>query len=73
MTSDGEIYATKRFDQIVKERYEISKRINTSYEDTGKITVKERALILQFIEEDIKHDNKVIEQAQQKAKTAKKH
>lgn len=73
MTSDGEIYATKRFDQIVRERYEISKRINTSYEDTGKITVKERALILQFIEEDIKHDNKVIEQAQQKSKTAKKH
>lgn len=73
MTSDGEIYATKRFDQIVRERYEISKRINTSYEDTGKITVKERALILQFIEEDIKHDNKVIEQAQQKAKATKKH
>lgn len=72
MTYDGRLYAPERFKQIVKERYEISKRINTSYNELGEITPKERQLLLQFIKEDIEHDNKVMEQAKQKAKS-KRH
>ena len=71
MTSDGRLFAPERFKQIVKERYEISKRINSSYNDIGEITPRERSLLLQFIEEDIKHDNKIIEQARDKAKSIK--
>ena len=67
MTSDGKLYAPERVNQIVRERYEISKRINTSYADTGKISVKERMLLLQFIKEDIEHDNEVMQEARNKA------
>jgi hypothetical protein len=71
LTSNGEPFAPVRFKQIVKERYEISKRINTSYNDIGLITPRERGLLLEFIEEDIKHDNTVIEKARDKAKSIK--
>ena len=64
MTSDGKLYAPERFNQIVRERYEISKRINTSYADTGKISVKERMLI----KDDIEHDNEIMQEARNKAK-----
>lgn len=68
LTNKGTPYAPERFKQIVRERYEISKRINTSYNDLGLITPRERSLLLQFIDEDIKHENKVIEDLRQQAK-----
>lgn len=62
LTADGKLYAPQRFNEIVKEKYEISKRIHTSYNELGEITPKERTLLLQFINEDIQHDNSVKEQ-----------
>ena len=51
------------------ERYQISKRIHTSYLDLGKITPRERELLLEFIMEDIQHDNRIYEEHLNKIKT----
>lgn len=71
MTEDGRPYAPVRFKEITRERYEISKRINTSYNEIGDITPTERAYLLEFALEDIKQQNKIIEDANQKIKSKK--
>ena len=68
MTDDGRPYAPERYKEIVRERYEISKRINTSYNDLAHVTPTERNYLMQFILEDIEHENKIIEQANSKIK-----
>lgn len=45
-------YGPYRFEQLVRERFLISKHLNTSYPDTGKITPRERAYLISFLEED---------------------
>ena len=60
MTSDGQLYAPVRFQQIVEERYQISKHIHTSYGELGNITPTERQYLLHFIKRDIEHDNELI-------------
>ena len=62
MTIDGRPYAPERLSQIIEERYEISKRINTSYNEIGEITPTEREYLMQLIKRDIEHDNKVTKQ-----------
>lgn len=55
-------YGPERFKQIVEERYEISKNINTSYTDLGKITPLERKYILGFIIEEKKKEKQYIQE-----------
>ena len=62
LTSDGRPYAPVKFEQIVEERYQISKHINTSYVDLGKVSPAERKYLLHFIKRDIEHENKLIEE-----------
>lgn len=59
-TSKGELYAPLRFKQIVNERYLISKHTNTSYSDTKDITPSERSLLLNFILDDLKMQQEII-------------
>ena len=59
LTSDGKPYGPVRYEQIVEERYLISKHIHTSYFDLGKITPIERKYILEFIRRDLEHENEV--------------
>ena len=61
--SDGVRYAPKRFREIVKERYLISKNCHTSYSDTKDITPTEREYILQFIIEDLQKQKDLIDKA----------
>lgn len=68
MTSDGKLYAPLRFEQIVEERYQISKHINTSYADLGKITPTERKYLLEFIKRDLEHEQKLIQEKAQQLK-----
>lgn len=63
LTSDGKPYGPFRYKQIVRERYYISKNINTSYNDIGQMTPIEREYLLEFITEDIKKNNKIIEES----------
>ena len=65
MTSDGKLYAPVRFQQIVEERYQISKHIHTSYTELANITPTERQYLLHFIKRDIEHDNEIILKKQQ--------
>lgn len=56
------------FERIAKERYFISRRLNTSYIDTGQITVLERNLLLKFISEEIAEEEKLLNEARENAK-----
>lgn len=65
-TNDGRLYAPVRFKEIIRELFEISKRINTSYNDLQKITPIERKYLLEFILEDNERQNRLIEESKHK-------
>ena len=68
MTSDGKPYAKTVYDNIVKERYIISKQTNTSYSDTAYITPTERKLLIKLIMDDLNKQKELIEQAKRNSK-----
>ena len=59
LTPDGKPYAPVRYEQIVEERYLISKHIHTSYKDLGDVTPLERKYLLKFIERDLVRENEL--------------
>lgn len=59
MTSDGKLYAPHRYKEIVEERYQISKHINTSYNDLADVTPLERKYLIEFIKRDIERENEI--------------
>ncbi len=63
-TKDGKPYGPIRYKEIVRERYLISKNMNTSYNEVGKITPLERGYLLEFIADEIQRSKKVIEDKQ---------
>lgn len=65
MTKNGKPYGPFRFKEIVKERYLISKNMNTSYNEVGKITPIERSYLIEFIADEVKRSNEIIEQRKQ--------
>lgn len=66
MTKDGKPAAPIRFKDIVKERYLISRNMNTSYNDLGEITPTERYYLLEFINEELEMKKKAIQEQKQK-------
>lgn len=70
LTKDGKPYGPFRYKEIVKERYLISKNMNTSYNDLGKITPLERRYLLEFLADEVKQTKEAIEK--QKAKNKNK-
>lgn len=62
LTKDGQPYGPYRYKEIVQERYFISKNINTSYNDIGKITPTEREYILKFIVDEQKQAKKRLDE-----------
>jgi hypothetical protein len=69
LTSDGRLYGPERFKEIVKERYLISKQVNTSYEELGDITPLERKYLLGFIKEDLERKQELVQEAEARNKT----
>ena len=63
LTKDGKPYGPWKYKQIVQERWYISKNINTSYTDVGKITPIEREYLAEFIVEDLKRNNEMLKQS----------
>ena len=53
LTKDGKPLGPRRYKQLVKEAYLISKNIHTSYNDVLKMTPVEREYVLEFINEEI--------------------
>lgn len=68
LTKDGKPYGPIRYKEIVKERYLISKNLNTSYNEIGQITPTERQYLIEFIAEEIKLSKKYVEEQKQKYK-----
>ena len=65
-TSDGKPFAPEQFKAIVKDRYLISKNMNTSYSDVGEITPTERAYLMQLLIEDAEKQAEIIDKLQNK-------
>lgn len=62
LTKDNKPYGPVRFKEIVQERYFISKNINTSYNDIGKIAPIEREYLLEFIVDEQKQTQKKLDE-----------
>jgi hypothetical protein len=67
-TKDGKPYGPVRYQEIVRERYFVTKNSGVSYEDTGKMTPTERQLYVNFIVEEFEKTKRAMEEAQQKAR-----
>lgn len=65
---EGNPTGPEEFERIVKERYYISKRTNTSYKDVGDISVLERRLLIKFIVDEIQQEQEMIEKQNSKSK-----
>ena len=63
---DGTPYGPQRFKDIVRERYFISKKCNTSYNEVGEITPQERKYLIEFILDELEKEKQAIEQAKSK-------
>lgn len=61
MTDDGQPYGPFRYKEIVRECYLISKNINTSYNDLMNITPTERNYMLQFLVEEAKQREEILQ------------
>jgi len=61
LTSDGELFAPKRFKEIVRERFVITKHSNTSYGGINDMTPLERKYLLHFIIEDLKREKEIMD------------
>lgn len=59
-------YAHKRYEELVKECYFITKYTNTPYSDVLQMTTTERGLILKFLMEDAEKINKQQEENRRK-------
>lgn len=66
LTKDGKPYGPVRYEEIVKERYIISKSIHTSYNELGKITPTERRYIINYLLEESKQREKQLEEIKNK-------
>ena len=53
------LFAPKRYKEIVRECYLISKNLNTSYSDTMKLTPLERSYLLQLLYQDFEEQKKM--------------
>lgn len=67
-TKDGKPIGPKRYKELVKEAYLISKHIHTSYYDILKMTPVEREYILEFIADEIAKSKEYIERRQKNKK-----
>ena len=62
LTSDGQLYAPLKFNELIKERYYITKYCNTSYLDVGQISPTERRVILNIIKNELLEKSKAIQE-----------
>ena len=69
---NGNPTGPKEYEDLVKERYYISKRCNTSYLDVGEISVHERRLLMKFIADEIKQEQEFMEKQQQQQKNRRR-
>lgn len=64
--SEGKPFGPWRYNEIIKECYFISKHINTSYTDLMDVTPLERKALMTNIQDEIKRQNELYEEAKRK-------
>ena len=64
---DGTPYGPARYKDLVRERYFISKHSNISYSDTGKMSPVERTYIRDFITDELKEQQKILDKINEKS------
>ena len=72
LNDDGTPYGIERFKNIVRERYFISKKCNTSYLDVGYMTPLERKYVIGFILDEIEKEKDELDKIKQKNQTNKR-
>lgn len=60
--------APKRFKELTRERYLITKHTNTSYNDTAQITPIERQYIFEFIRDELQKQKEAYDKLTNKNK-----
>ena len=68
LTSNSKQYIETRLKDLIRGRYLISKYTHTSYLDAGKISPLERDYIIGFITDQIKAEQKAIQENKNKKK-----
>ena len=71
LTKDGQPYGPVRYKEIVKECYIISKNIHTSYTDLMNITPLERKFIVEFLLEESRKTQEMIDNAKREREAKK--
>ena len=66
-TNDGQPYAPIRFRELVKECYLISKNMHTTYMDVLKMSSTERKYLIQFLVEEARQMNEMIQRRKAEA------
>lgn len=61
-TRDGKPYGPVRYEELVRERYLISKRANISYSESGKLTPIERKYITKYVVDEINREKEIAEE-----------
>ena len=56
MTSNGEPYGPKRLQELIRQRYLISKFLHTSYNEVGEMSPTERESLILLIQKDVEAD-----------------
>ena len=56
LTSNGEPYGPKRLQELIRQRYLISKFIHTSYTEVGEMSPTERESLILLIQKDVEAD-----------------
>ena len=65
----GKPLGPEKYKEIVKERYFIAKHSHISYDDTGKMTPRERDYIQEFIVDDLKRQQDYVKNMTQEMRT----
>lgn len=73
LTKDGQPYGPFRYKEIVKECYVISKNINTSYTDLMKITPLERRFMIEFLLEESKKNQEMLDKAKRERQSKRNY
>lgn len=68
LTEDGKPYGPKRYGEIAKECYLISKHTHTSYNEVLEISPMERQIILKNITDDLQKQSDQIKELEAKRK-----
>ena len=58
---DGSLYAPKRYNELIREKYYISQKTRISYSEINEMTPSERRMVAQMILEDMRREREALD------------